>query len=245
MKPIAILLTGHAPDSLRARLGDFDHWFRMALGVPRERVVVINVDEGAALPDPSTLAGAVISGSGAMVTEHLDWSEQLADWIRDAVPAGLPLFGVCYGHQLMAYALGGKVGELAGGREMGTQTITVNADGKADPLLAGLPAQFAAHTTHLQSVLEVPAGASVLAASARDPNHIVRYTPHAVSTQLHPEFSTTAMRAYIRLRHVKLMAEDIDYKAMLKNVTATPVARRLLRRFAIEAEALQHSRAVA
>lgn len=245
MKPIAILLTGHAPAPLRARLGDFDHWFRMAMGLPRERVQIINVDEGATLPALDTLAGAVISGSAAMVTEQLDWSEQLAAWIRTAVPAGLPLFGVCYGHQLMAHALGGTVGELAGGREMGTQTINLTAAGHADPLLAGFPDHFTAHTTHLQSVLEVPPGAQVLASSARDPYHILRYGPQAVSTQLHPEFSTTAMRAYVRLRHVKLMAEGIDTKAMLAGVTATPDAKRLLRRFANHANARQDPHAKA
>ncbi|HEX7342343.1 MAG TPA: glutamine amidotransferase [Rhodanobacteraceae bacterium] len=238
MKPIAIFLTGHAPDTLRARSGDFDHWFRMALGVPRANVMVVNVDAGAPLPTPDSVAGAIISGSAAMVTEQLDWSEHLAAWLRDAIPTGLPLFGVCYGHQLMAHALGGVVGELPGGREMGTQTITLTDAGRTDPLTTGLPVAFPAHTSHRQSVLSLPPGAQVLARSALDPHHILRYGLRAMSTQLHPEFSTTTMRAYIRLRHVQLLAEDIDVKAMLAGVCATPEAKRLLRRFAVQVDAL-------
>lgn len=240
MKPFAILLTGHAPDVIRARLGDFDHWFRLGLNLPVTRVRVLDVTAGAALPEPDTLAGAVISGSAAMVTERLDWSERLAGWVRDAVTAQLPLFGVCYGHQLMAHALGGRVGALPGGREIGTRTIEILDAGRDDPLLTGLPARFAAHTTHEQSVLEAPAGARVLARSQRDPHQILRYGPQAVSTQLHPEFSAAAMRAYLRLRASNLRAESLDVPALLDAVSAAPHARRLLRRFARDADSLRH-----
>ncbi len=236
MKSIAILLTGHAPDALRARLGDFDHWFRLALDLPARQVRVIDVEAGQALPAPDELAGAAITGSAAMVTERLPWSENLADWIRRAMDAQLPLFGVCYGHQLMAQALGGRVGELPGGREMGTQDIEVLPEGVDDPLLRGLPARFAAHTTHVQSVLEIPPGARVLARSARDPHQILRYSAHAVSCQLHPEFSVAAMRGYLRLRAGALRAESRDVPAMLRATRATPQARRLLRRFARNAD---------
>src|SRR5699024_3612984 len=94
------------------------------------------------------------------------------------------------------------------------------------------PARFAAHTTHVESVLEVPVGAQVLARSARDPHQILRYGPRAFSTQLHPEFSVAVMRAYLRLRAASLRAESLDVRAMLNEVRATPHARRLLRRFA-------------
>lgn len=243
MKPIAILLTGHAPDALRTRLGDFDHWFRLALDLPARQVRVIDVGAGQALPGPDELAGAAISGSGAMVTERLPWSENLAGWIRQALDAQLPLFGVCYGHQLMAHALGGRVGDLSDGREMGTQDIEVLPAGADDPLLRGLPACFPAHTTHMQGVLETPPGTRVLARSARDPHQILRYSAHAVSCQFHPEFSVAAMRGYIHLRADALRAESQDVPAMLRATRATPQARRLLRRFARDAGSKQVARA--
>lgn len=232
MKPLLIILTGHAPDAIRARLEDFDHWFRLALGLPVQAIRVIDVAAGSPLPKAAHVRGAVISGSAAMVTDKLPWSEQLAGWIRDAMDVELPMFGVCYGHQLMAHALGGRVGVLPGGREISTQDIDVLSPGVNDPLLQGLPTRFAAHTTHLQSVLEVPASTQILARSTRDPHQILRYGPNAVSTQLHPEFSAEVMRAYLRLRAGNLRNESLDVAALLDAVRATPQARRLLRRFA-------------
>lgn len=242
MKPFAILLTGHAPDAIRERFGDFDAWFGSALDLPDGHACVIDPAAGEALPAPQALAGAVISGSAAMVTEHLDWSEHLAAWIRGAVGANLPLFGVCYGHQLMAHALGGRVDALAGGREIGTQSIEVREDGQGDRLLAGASARFVAHTTHVQSVLEVPPGARVLARSTRDPHQALRYGPHAVSTQFHPEFTAPAMRAYMELRADKLAAEGLDVEALLAGVREAPLARQVLRDFARRADAACNGR---
>lgn len=243
MKPLLIIVTGHAPAPIRARLGDFDHWFRLALRLPASQLRSIDAQHET-LPAPGSVAGAVITGSAAMVTERAAWSEQLADWIRDAMDIELPLFGVCFGHQLMARALGGRVDDLPGGREIGTQTITPLSDAETDPLLQGIaratadpdsgistPA-FRAHTTHQQSVLETPPGASVLARSARDARQVLRYGPHALSTQFHPEFSAAAMRAYIVLRADRLREEGLDVPTLLREVGAAPQARRLLRRFA-------------
>ena len=115
--------------------------------------------------------------------------------------AELPLFGVCYGHQLMAHALGGRVDYLPGGREIGTQPIEMLPAGVTDSLTHRLPASFRAHTTHEQSVLEAPPGAAVLARSARDPHQMLSYGPNAVSVQFHPEFNAEVMRAYIRRKH--------------------------------------------
>ena len=196
MKPILIICTGHAPDAIRGRHGDFPHWFRLAAQLPMQRLQVIDVAAGEALPAPNTVAGALITGSAAMVTERAAWSERSAGWIRHAMDAELPLFGVCYGHQLMAHALGGRIDYLPGGREIGTQDIEKLDVAARDPLAAELPASFRAHTTHEQSVLEAPPGAIALARSMRDPHQLLRYGPRALSTQFHPEFSADVMRAY-------------------------------------------------
>ena len=91
--------------------------------IARLRVRVIDVAAGDELPPVAGVAGAIITGSAAMVTERLPWSERTAGWIRDAMDVELPLFGVCFGHQLMAHALGGRVDYLPGGCEIGTQPI--------------------------------------------------------------------------------------------------------------------------
>ncbi|MCX7512512.1 glutamine amidotransferase [Frateuria sp. STR12] len=231
MKPVLIIRTGRAPDSIRARHGDFPHWFRLCAALSPVRVRIVDVASGEALPDPGEVAGALITGSAAMVTERAAWSERTAGWIRHAMDAQLPLFGVCYGHQLMAHALGGRVDYLPGGREIGTQSIGLTTAAADDPLTSTLPASFRAHTTHEQSVLEPPAGATVLAGSARDPHHLLRYGPNALSVQFHPEFNADVMRAYIRRRREAIQREGSDPMQLWREVAATPIARRLMRGF--------------
>jgi GMP synthase (glutamine-hydrolysing) len=232
IKPILIVRTGRAPDAIRARHGDFPHWFRLGAGVPQRRLRVVDVERGEALPAAAQVAGAIITGSAAMVTERAAWSERTAAWIRDAMDAELPLFGVCYGHQLMAHALGGRVDYLPGGREIGTVPIEKLAPAGDDPLAATLPSRFRAHATHEQSVLEAPRGATVLARSERDPHHLLRYGRNAVSTQFHPEFNAEVMRAYIRRKREAMHREGFDPGRTLAGVAPTPFARRLLRLFA-------------
>ncbi|PWK82096.1 glutamine amidotransferase [Fulvimonas soli] len=232
MKPVLIIRTGRAPDDIRARHGDFPHWFRLASELAPARVRVVDVQAGEPLPAPGEVAGALITGSAAMVTERAAWSERTAGWIRDAMDAELPMFGVCYGHQLMAHALGGRVDYLPGGREIGTLPIELLPGARHDPLAAALPAVFRAHTTHEQSVLEPPPGATVMARSARDPHHLLRYGRNAVSVQFHPEFNADVMRAYIRRKREAMHREGFDPHHAYRQVAATPMARRLLRHFA-------------
>lgn len=242
MHPLLLIQTGEAPELIRARLGGFADWFRKAMRLDAPQMRVVRVDAGEALPPPASIAGAVITGSGAMVTERADWSERTADWIRDAMQAESPLFGVCYGHQLMAHALGGTVGWLPSGREIGTVPVrrTVHDD---DNWLSVLPETFVAQTTHRQSVLEPPDGTVVMAASERDPYQLLRYARNAISTQFHPEFSVASMRAYIDARADALREEGLDPDALHAGVQETEAARALLERFA--KAALSWRRAVA
>lgn len=232
MRQVLIIRTGRAPEPIRARYGDFPHWFRLGADLAPSDIRIVDVAAGEPLPPAREVAGALITGSAAMVTERLPWSEATAGWIRDAMDAELPLFGVCYGHQLMAHALGGRVDYLPGGREIGTLPIDVLAAASDDPLAATLPASFRAHTTHEQSVMELPKGAQVLASSARDPNHLVRYGRNAVSVQFHPEFNADVMRAYIHRKRDAMHKEGFDPHHTYRQVAATPIARRLLRHFA-------------
>lgn len=233
MKPVLIIRTGRAPDPIRARHGDFPHWFRLGAQLPLDRLRVIDVAAGERLPPAREVAGALITGSAAMVTDREPWSEATAGWIRDAMDAELPLFGVCYGHQLMSHALGGRVDYLPGGREIGTLPIHVVPDAaQHDSLASALPRSFRAHTTHEQSVMEVPKGAMILAGSARDPHHLLRYGPNALSVQFHPEFNADVMRAYIHRKRDAMHKEGFDPHHTFRQVAATPMARRLLRHFA-------------
>ncbi|KFA31902.1 glutamine amidotransferase, partial [Xanthomonas vasicola pv. musacearum NCPPB 4384] len=118
--------------------------------------------------DPADFAGIIVSGSAAFVTDRADWSERSAEWLRHAAHQGMPLLGICYGHQLLAHALGGEVDYNPAGRESGTIALELHPPAEQDPLFAGLPPQFPAHATHLQTVVRAPDGAVVLAHSRQD-----------------------------------------------------------------------------
>lgn len=235
-RPVLIIETGQPVPSMR-RHGGFPHWIRVAAGLPRDAAVVVDVERGDALPAREGFAGAIVTGSGAMVTERADWSERTAAWLHDAAHAGLPLFGICYGHQLIAHALGGEVGWHPAGREMGTVGIERLPPAEADPLFAGLPDRFAAQATHLQSVLRAPAGATVLARSVHDACHAYRWGESVWGVQFHPEFSATHMRGYVRARRAALHGEGTCPASTERGVSATPHARRVLRRFVRHARA--------
>jgi len=205
--PFLIIETGQPVASMR-RHGSFAHWIRVAAGLDRDATVVVDVEHGHDLPSREGFAGAIVTGSAAMVPDRHPWSERTADWLRDAAHAGLPLFGICYGHQLIAHALGGEVGPNEVGREMGTVRIHLHPAAQGDPLFAGLDDPFAAQATHLQSVLRPPEGAVVLAHNDHDACHAFRWGEVAWGVQFHPEFSAGHMRGYIRARHDALAREQ-------------------------------------
>ena len=228
--PFLILETGQPVASMR-RHGGFPHWIRVAAGLERDAAVAVDVERGHALPPRAGFSGVLITGSAAMVTDRHAWSERSAEWLREAAHAGVPLFGICYGHQLLAHALGGEVGDNPAGREMGTIELELHPHAQDDPLFAGLPARIPAQATHLQSVLRVPAGATVLAASAQDACHAFRWREHVWGVQFHPEFSGTHMHGYVRARREALAKEGRSAEQVARAIRAAPQARQVLRRF--------------
>ena len=166
-----------------------------------------------------------------MVTERLPWSETAAAWIRDAMAINMPLFGVCYGHRLMAHALSGQLGYHPVGREVGTQTVRLLPAAAEDGLVSVMRQEFASHLTHMQTVLDLPPGAQVLAASDHDPHQIVRYGSNSISTQFHPEFTPEISRAVIHLRSDALRGEGKDPDALMAAASPAPEPVSLLRRF--------------
>jgi GMP synthase (glutamine-hydrolysing) len=233
--PFLILETGTPLPALR-RHGGFPHWIRVAAGLPADQMQVCRVQQGEALPRARGHAGVLVTGSGAMVSEREAWSERSAEWLRAAVEDGVPVFGICYGHQLLAHAFGGRIDYHPRGREMGTVDIELHPQAQEDPLLSGLPARIAAQTTHRQSVLEPPANARVLACSAHDACQVLRIDGFdAWGVQFHPEFSVGHMHGYVQARRQALVDEGHDPRDIAARIRPTPLARRLLRRFAARA----------
>ena len=225
-KPILIVLAGRTYSAISAQQGDFGDWIARGLGaaVPQRR---IDARVAMELPAPNGLAGVVVSGSHAMVSHCEAWSERLAQWMKACVEAGVPVLGICYGHQLLAHAFGGRVDDLPGGPEVGSKLIRLNRNAHKDPLMEGLPASFAAQLVHYQSVLELPQKAVLLASSDAEPHQAFRVGTCGWGVQFHPEFSQEAMRGYL-----DEMSATVDgAQALASQVESTHAAGSVLERF--------------
>jgi len=191
------------------------------------------------LPDLDEV-DAIVSFGGAQDAWEPQYEPE-RELIREAVDREIPFPGVCYGHQLLAHALGGEVGNHPAGREMGTVHLNLHPTAAADPLFAGLPASFPAHATHVQTVAKPPRDATVLAKSEQDACHAFRWGERAWGVQFHPEFATHHMRGYVHARADHLRSEGRCPRSISREVTAAPQARKLLRRFVRHARGL-HAR---
>jgi GMP synthase (glutamine-hydrolysing) len=155
MRQILIIKTGSTLPSLLASKGDFEDWVLAGMGIGDDPVSIVDVRDGSPLPAYNETSSVVITGSHSMVSDHDDWSERTAAWLAGAVERQIPILGICYGHQLLAYALGGKVGDNPNGHEYGTVEVRLNEHARQDPLLGGLPNPLKLHVSHTQSVLGV------------------------------------------------------------------------------------------
>jgi len=229
---LLVVKCGSALASVRERRGDYEEWILAGMGVARADALVAAVGEGVELPDPSGLSAAVVTGSSAMVSEREAWSERTAAWLREAIAAGIPVLGICYGHQLLAHALGGRVAPNPRGREIGSVEVEALPAAREDPLLGGLPERFTAQATHVESVLELPVPATLLARSRGDPHQAFRVGARAWGVQFHPEFDADVIRGYLEARREILRQEGRDPEALVAEVRESACARSLLRRFA-------------
>lgn len=232
MKKLFLIKLGDTMPELSARRGDFEDWFLAGLGVEPVQTQVFDPRGGAAFPALGEIAGILLTGSHCMVTDGLPWSERAAAWVRSAVEAGIPALGICYGHQLLARAFGGRVGNNPNGTQEGTTTIRLTPEGARDVLLGSLEAGFDAQVSHTQSVLALPDGAIRLAFDGWDANQAFRVGENAWGLQFHPEFDTEIAEAYIQAESGALLVQGQDPIKILAGVRQTPVAARLLQQFA-------------
>ncbi|MDX1492290.1 MAG: glutamine amidotransferase [Pseudohongiellaceae bacterium] len=232
MKKLLILKAGSTLESLRCRVGDFEDWITAGMKVNPEHTVCSSVYLGESLPALDSVAGIVVTGSPAMITDGAPWNNIAMAYLREAVEKKLPVLGICYGHQLLAAALGGKVDYNPIGRAIGSISVSRITGESNDPLLNDISNCFIAHTSHSQSVTELPPGAVPLAFSYNDGHYCFRYGESAWGVQFHPEFDTDIMRQYVIERKEEIEAEGQEVDTILANISDTPEAAKILSRFA-------------
>jgi len=230
MKKLLLIKCGDTIPELVARRGDFEDWIIAGTGLSREQTVTVNVEKGEPLPAPEDISGVIVSGSHAMVTEHRPWSEQTAQWLASAVGEP-PILGICYGHQLLGYALGGTVADNPSGREMGTVEISFTPEAETDYLLTDFTPTIQAQVSHKQSLITLPPTATHLASSAREANQAFRYGDNAWGLQFHPEFDADITGEYVDYCAEFLKEEGQDPTAIRETCVDSAAGTSILRRF--------------
>lgn len=231
-RPLVIIKAGSATEAVRRQWGDFEDWLRQGLALPAGDLRLIRASEGEPLPRPEECGGVVITGSHAMVTDNLSWSVALAAWLPAVVRQRIPLLGICYGHQLLAAAMGGQVDYHPRGPEIGTAHVELLPVAADDPLFAGLPDSFPVQAFHSQSILSLPPQAVLLARNDFEPHHAFRLGTCAWGVQFHPEYTREIMAAEIAADSDELAGRGLAPAALLAAVRACPAAASLLPRFA-------------
>ncbi len=229
MKPIMILKTGSTFSGITHEFGDFDDWIIAATG---EAPGLFVVADGLAKPFPvfERISAIIVTGSHSMVSDGGPQVELWAQLLRNAVGQSLPVLGICYGHQLLAYALGGVVTDHAGGLELGQVEIELAAAAQDEPLFSVLPQKFSAYASHLQSIQFLPPAAFVYGGNRFETHHAVRFAPAAWGVQFHPEFNQRIMQAYIEYQRPRLKT-DAAMNALLEKVEPLADSGLVLQRF--------------
>lgn len=209
---IGILETGRPPEPLIGEFGTYVDMFGQMLvagGVSAQmRAYDIQALE---LPEaPEDHDAYLITGSAAGVYEDLAWIEPLKGFLN-AAKGRAKLVGVCFGHQIMAEAFGGKVIKSPKGWGLGLQAYEVRA---YEPWMDHA-ATISVPASHQDQVVEPPPGARVIAASGFTPLAALAYGDQpAISIQPHPEFSPAYASALIERRLETVLSEDQGRAAM-------------------------------
>ena len=190
MPTLTIIETGQPPEMIAGDWPGYPEMFQDLLDghLADWTFESVALSSGAALPDPKQLDAILITGSAAGVYDDLPWMAPLMDFIRWAADAQTPQIGICFGHQVIAHALGAKVAKSDKGWGIGRHVYDIVAP---QPWMGTTPPrQFSLGVSHQDQVLSLPPGATLVAQNDFCEYAALAYPgANAISFQGHPEFS--------------------------------------------------------
>lgn len=185
-----ILQTGRAPVTLVDKFGDYDEMCANLVRDEEDEVLSFAVLDGELPASVEQCDIWVITGSRFGVYEDHEWISPLETFIRSAYAAGKKIVGICFGHQILAQALGGVVEKQMTGYGVGAMDYRL-------ALADGSETEVTLCAWHQDQIVKIPAGAKVIATSDFCPIAALTYGNQAISFQAHPEFSISYMKALI------------------------------------------------
>ena len=201
MKTIGILKCGAVPEELRDTHGDYETMFTEFLG-PEFSYKIFDVENNQ-LPSAATEAsGWLITGSRHGAYESHPWIPPLEQLLRDAYSGSIPIVGVCFGHQILAQALGGQVEKFSGGWSVGP--VAYKMEGEDKPSIV--------NAMHQDQVIEPPADAVTIGSTDFCKYAVLSYGNKALTIQPHPEFNSNYTRDLVEFRRDQINnPELVDY----------------------------------
>ena len=208
---VGILQTGRAPEKLRSTHGDYDEMSRVFLGLPHEFVRHYAVLDGHFPDDATDCEAWFITGSKYGVYEDHGWIAPLEAFIRLAYAMNRKMVGVCFGHQIMAQALGGKVEKFEKGFSVGAVDYTLT--GPVRNAADGDTQNIRLHAYHQDQIIEPPKDAELTLTSDFCKYAGFAYKDWGLSVQPHPEFSSTYLKDLVASRRGTLLSNALADKA--------------------------------